>query len=343
MRKGKALDKALAGARTIAFDIHKDKYVIMSDQHMGDGTRGSDDFRQNREAYKTALRYYFDGGYRLVSMGDVEELWECDHPDIRETYPDVYDEEKRFYENARLYRIYGNHDIFWKNASFLHTFLDPLFPGITVHGSVLLQGTDGRIFLAHGHQGEFFSDRAWRFSRRVIRSIWKPLQRAFGFKNTGAAQNRKKRTIKEWMYYQWARVNKLVFIAGHTHRAMFASQSKIDRMRSSIAILIEEASRLDPGTQEYRATVDALHRRKGELQEVMDREFEDAPETPLDPSGAPSPCYFNDGCCSYTNGLTAIELDEGTISLVKWDRQTHNRTVYETDSLLAIFRKIALA
>jgi len=33
----------------------------------------------------------------------------------------------------------------------------------------------------------------------------------------------------------------------------------------------------------------------------------------------PKPCYFNTGCCSYSDGdITGIEIDDGEIRLVRW-------------------------
>ena len=32
--------------------------------------------------------------------------------------------------------------------------------------------------------------------------------------------------------------------------------------------------------------------------------------------------YFNDGSCVHTNGVTAIEIVEGTIALVRWSVKT---------------------
>ena len=111
----KALDKALKKAKKITCNVARDKYVVMSDQHIGDGEKGSDDFRLNRKTYKKALNYYYKKGYLFISIGDSEELWECDFPNIKRMYPDVYSLEKKFADAGRLFRVYGNHDIFWKS------------------------------------------------------------------------------------------------------------------------------------------------------------------------------------------------------------------------------------
>jgi hypothetical protein len=33
----------------------------------------------------------------------------------------------------------------------------------------------------------------------------------------------------------------------------------------------------------------------------------------------PLPCYFNDGCCVHTNGITGVEIDQDEIRLVWWE------------------------
>ena len=35
----------------------------------------------------------------------------------------------------------------------------------------------------------------------------------------------------------------------------------------------------------------------------------------------PKPCYFNTGCALYTDGITAIEMADDDIRLVKWHRK----------------------
>ena len=57
--------------------------------------------------------------------------------------------------------------------------------------------------------------------------------------------------------------------------------------------------------------------------ENLQREWENEREKgraiePVDPGNAPLPCYFNTGCGLYMDGITAIEIEEDVIKLVKW-------------------------
>ena len=69
-----------------------------------------------------------------------------------------------------------------------------------------------------------------------------------------------------------------------------------------------------------------------------------------------APAYFNCGCCVYTNGITAIEVDRGTVRLVKWELDdsyceggqerrpesfvTIDRKIYETGNLESIIKEV---
>lgn len=341
MTISKSLDKAILRAKRISFDLTQDRYVIMSDQHMGDGKRGSDDFRRNKECYVAALRHYFEQGYRLICLGDTEELWECDFEDVQQAYQDVYETERLFFDDSRLIRIFGNHDIFWRNNDYLRRYLHPVFPGIENHEAVLLEAEDGRIFLTHGHQGELFSHRLWRISRLIVRRIWKPIQRLLRIPSSGAADNIKKRNRKEVMYYNWAKERGVVFIAGHTHRAMFESLSELDRLRMRLSHLLEAQPPTPPSsTSSSRRVTEEIVKTEEKIYRVSAQQFKESPEPLFEPEAETSPCYFNDGCCSYTTGITAIEIDMGTIRLVKWDRKTLRRTIYEEADLAFIFSKI---
>ena len=341
----KALDNALKEAKVVRLDFDKIRYVIMSDQHLGDGKKGSDDFQLNSKAYEKALTSYYNRGFTFISIGDYEELWECDFPDIHYKYSAINDLEAKFAKKKKLYRIFGNHDIFWRNETFFENHLKDVLPGIKIHESLLLKGKDGDIFLTHGHQGELFSDVLWPVGRFFVRKFWKPLQRLFFIRNTGAARNIKKRNMKEQMYYQWAKNKGLLFIAGHTHRAMFGSLSKIDRLRMELDDYISKASKFNKTTKTYKNIIKDINKKKNELQARIKKEFKNKTVPIFEETGIFSPCYFNDGCCCYTDGITAIELDKGSIRLVKWDRKGKpgDPAVYEQEDLRDVFIRIQIA
>ena len=334
----RALNSALERARRLPLDVERDRYVIVSDQHLGDG-KENDDFRGNRKLYKQALKWYQDQGFTLIILGDGEELWECDFPEVRELYKDIFDVYHDFAAEHRLIRVYGNHDIFWRSSSYVRSFLPDRNPPPVIDEALLLESGGGKIFLTHGHQGEFFSDKLWQVSRFFVRVIWRRAQQLFGCR-TGAAKNVKKRNAREREYYHWAKEPRLLFIAGHTHRAMFGSRSKLDRLRSDIDELLVKAGAMPSGSPELSAAQAAIDFKKAALLACLEHEFHGIAEQQLDEGGPAIPCYFNDGCCSYDNGMTAMEVAQGEMRLVKWDRTSGQRTVYEYDSLNLLFTRI---
>lgn len=313
----KSLDTALILALKIPFN-EKEHFVILSDQHFGDGNIGSDDFLINKNIYISALNDYYENGFTLIEVGDVEELWECDFYKIFSNYSEIYEIEKRFYFSGRFYRIFGNHDIFWKNKKYLKKFLQVYI----IYESILL---GDKIFITHGHQGEFVSDRFWKISRWFVRNIWKNLQRVLHIPSNDVVKNYKVRDKKEQLFYNWAKNKKLLTIFGHTHRAFFESLSKIDRLRLKLSQKgISEDEKADI---ENRIQQSLENNRNGERELAFEK------------TDSILPCYFNDGCCCYKNGITAIEIENGFIRLVKW--QNNGKTVFEETEILPLLEKIS--
>ena len=109
--------------------------------------------------------------------------------------------------------------------------LKGLLDGIKVNEGIRL---GDMIFIVHGHQVDFLcNDRLGRAtSKYIVRNLWQPLQNIFGFKDpTSPAKNFKKRDTVENKIFNWAKQEKKLVIAGHTHRPMFYSLSKKDRIQ----------------------------------------------------------------------------------------------------------------
>jgi hypothetical protein len=63
-----------------------------------------------------------------------------------------------------------------------------------------------------------------------------------------------------------------------------------------------------------------------------------------DPGKVPLPCYFNTGCGVYSDGLTAIEIENDFIRLAKWNRDSSqgalDRQIYNVDQFSCLLEKI---
>lgn len=238
----KCLNKLLESSKIIYFDENS-RIILFSDCHRGDGS-WADDFAANENLYNFALRFYNRNRYTYIEVGDGDELWENRFNDIWEAHSNIFDILQKFHdpdpEKTRFFLIHGNHDMERKYPEYVHNTLDisykrhydrdttekPLFFNITIHEGLLLQHRKKniRFLVIHGHQGDLLCDLLWRFSKILVRFIWKPLQQISGFKDpTRPASHHKKQdkidhSVKKWIVSH----RNQPIIMGHTHRPWFA-------------------------------------------------------------------------------------------------------------------------
>ena len=230
----KKLQKVVNDAYRITFK-DTDKFILFSDLHRGVND-WSDDFAHNQLLYFFALRYYFNEGYTYIELGDGDELWENKHfADIRYAHSHIFWLLRDYFNANRLLLIYGNHDIekkYKRKLKATHSEFEneitgkteKLFPGLNVHQCIRLIHEDKGylLVLLHGHQADWVSSCIWPISRFMVRYIWKKLQ-LFGIKDqTSPAKNFKKAKKIDKKLESWAVENKMILIAGHTHRPHMA-------------------------------------------------------------------------------------------------------------------------
>jgi len=228
--------RTLTVARQQAFKVHHfrpqhDRYIIFADVHRGDGNPLTDDFVHNENTYLHALRYYLDSDFRLVLNGDIEECWKSNIQDIIARYADTaYALEREFVRKGPDYylRTYGNHDLDWAVTAQVRQHLQPVL-GESVHVYPAISLGD-YITIAHGHQGDFASDRISAFSRWFVREVWRPLQLRFGIsQDLKFARNNTMKTSRDRNLWRWALQHQQLLIAGHTHRAILQPQADLER------------------------------------------------------------------------------------------------------------------
>ncbi|WP_178986726.1 metallophosphoesterase family protein [Winogradskyella helgolandensis] len=263
------LDRAYNTAKRLKFD-DTSKIILFSDCHRGDNSF-ADDFANNRNIYFHALRHYFLEGFSYCELGDGDELWEnLSFESIFSAHKNVYMLMKQFHDENRLHMIWGNHDMVYRDPKYvekhLNTFFDPktgndedLFCDIKYHEGIILEHSDTNqeLFLTHGHQADWWNFLFWKWSRFMVRILWKPLNVMGIADPTSPAKNYtelikiEKRT-KRWIIEN----NNLITIVGHTHRPRFPEPGDI--------------------------------------------------------------AYFNDGSCVHPRSITGLEIENGEISLIKW-------------------------
>ncbi|AIM60463.1 metallophosphoesterase family protein [Cellulophaga lytica] len=267
------LTRAYKKSKIVPFD-DSSKLILFSDCHRGDNSF-ADDFANNRNIYYHALQHYFKEGFSYFELGDGDELWEnTSFESIFTAHKNIYGLLRQYHLQNRLFMIWGNHDMVYKDPNYvkkyLSSYFEPidgkdkdLFVGITYHEGIVLKHKDTKqeLFLTHGHQADWWNYNFWRVGRFLVRVLWKPLQ-VWGIADpTSPAKNHQElikveKRIKRWILQN----NEKLTIVGHTHRPRFP----------------------EPG---------------------------DIP-------------FFNDGSCVHPRSITGIEIENGEISLIKWQIAT---------------------
>lgn len=271
----KRLDKTYNNAKVIDFDDDS-KFILFSDCHRGDNSF-ADDFANNRNIYFHALKHYYAEGFQYCELGDGDELWEnLTFESILNAHKNVYMLMKLFHKDNRLHMIWGNHDMVYRNPNYvkkhLSTYFDPkigkeveLFGDITYHEGIILKhcGTGQELFLTHGHQADWWNYIFWKWSRFLVRILWKPLNVMGIADPTSPAKNYKELIKVEKRAKKWiAQNHNLLTIFGHTHRPRFPEPGDI--------------------------------------------------------------AFFNDGSCVHPRSITGLEIENGAISLIKWQISTRD-------------------
>jgi UDP-2,3-diacylglucosamine pyrophosphatase LpxH len=329
------------------FNVETDKWVIFSDQHRG-CRDGADDFRLCEKAYNAALGYYFEKGYTLVILGDAEELWECSPKKVMKAYGNTLNLEAQFHALGRYLRFYGNHDSDWQRESVVRKHLHKIFrEDLKVHAAMRVHvkaaGMElGEVFMAHGHQGTLESDKFSWFSRIAVRYGWGFIQRTFKIRSTTPAKDFELRQEHNVAMYRWVEKKaNTILIAGHTHRPVFASKNKLADLQDALNAVREKIEAA--GANVPSELIDQAAEIRAQVESTRVQEFSyPSGEAAIQQARA---CYFNTGCCSYSDGdVTALEIADGQIKLVRWpdNEEKYKPHTLASADLRAVFDKLVV-
>lgn len=358
-RIGKGLERAYQDTleHSTSIDIKTAKIIVFSDHHRG-LRNGADDFRRCEQAYHAALAYYFNMGHTLILLGDIEELWE-EHPEpVVKVNAYSFELERKFHEaeGQRYHRIIGNHDDEWHNEQRVKQLIQPY------HGQKPLQFLDGlhihvmdgerelgRFFLTHGHQGTKDSDfqldsgknNMAVFSKWAVHNLLRPFQRITKIPTNTPARDFKLSDRHDLAMYTWAAAQKdTILITGHTHKPVFAAQDYLARLNKELVMLTNE-SLLTPQDPTLRKRLSEI---AAKIEWVRTKEQKPASHSSL--GLTPRPCYFNSGCCSFSDGdITAIEIVDGIIRLIRWPNDNGDPLpkILDERDLIEIFAELKAA
>ncbi|HPE20141.1 MAG TPA: metallophosphoesterase [Candidatus Mcinerneyibacteriales bacterium] len=284
-----ALDRLTKDPRIPSFPLGN-KYLVVSDFHLGDKSK-ADNFRKNEEIALKMLEYYSQKGYYLIINGDFEELWQFSSETVRLSYSKAFRMIKYLFGD-KIIRIYGNHDdkAPWQG----------LCPGIFLRDK---RGEKVPFLVTHGHLGSRESDLYSWFSRLCVRlfRLIEPFCLQIGLIKAPVFKRASFYHDFEHIHDQWARKRGYRIICGHSHRAAFASTSYFEQLKRNWTNEKNVIQKVDILCALLKEIIRNRHIKfKGPDQEGF---------------------YFNCGCGLYKKGITALEIDPASISLVKWEKR----------------------
>ena len=328
-----------------SYAVGTTKLVVLSDLHRGARDSNADDFWRCEEAYNAALGYYWDADFTLILLGDVQELWENSPAQLKGHYPQTLELEEKFHKSNRLLRTFGNHDSLWANAHDVAKFFTAPFDKTTVYEALRFKVTDdgkplGELVLVHGHQGSADANDGpfVRLRAFAVRQGFTRLQKAFNLSGNTPSRDHSLRSphsiaMRDWALEQTRKGDPVIMIAGHTHQPVFGTSTPEKPTRRDVKVV--EA--------EYQA---AKNDGKAALVPMLGAELEMLRTQPYggQPDPMPVPCYFNSGCCCFSDGdVTGIEIADGEIRLVRWldDDSKPVQKVLARDYLREVFAAVA--
>ena len=221
------LDTVLNGA--LESNIHnQSRWGIFSDLYMGDGS-ARNDFKPNSELFQCTLReFYLKHNYSLMLNGDVEELQRFSLDVILKNWKLVYKIFDAFANKNRLAKTYGNQDLQLK-------FQKPPY-AYKMSEACKLSYEVGHVFIYHGHQ----SSKKYQLQNDLVGITLKYFTNPLRIKNYVVSHSSKKQYKIEKRAYEHAISKNQISIIGHTHRPLFESLHKVDRLRFKIDQLCRE-------------------------------------------------------------------------------------------------------
>jgi hypothetical protein len=160
-----------------------------------------------------------------------------------------------------------------------------------------------------------------------VSRIWAPLQAYLRINPNTPAFNNEKKTIHNDIMYEWSsRQKDLLLVTGHTHQPVFASLTHLERLYRKFQSAVDKKNTVEES--ELRSEIIKIERNFTAV--AIDYLLM-------------KPYYFNSGCCCFSDGdITGIEIADGCINLIKWERKNgqSQREVLESISLKELINKI---
>jgi UDP-2,3-diacylglucosamine pyrophosphatase LpxH len=336
-RTSRRLNQDIRKGVEFPFDPTKEKIIVFSDLHRGARFSEVDRFKSNMGIYRNALQYYNERGYKLVLLGDVEEGWGVGNRmrQIFTTYKDLMELEKEFLKDNRYYRIYGNHDDYWRKPGRVDKFFnqDPELKKsgikVEIHPVIVFNDNGNKILMVHGCQGHNFRDVGDALARFIVYAKFDALKIKSAKK---ALERRRKMRKQELRILEWAKDKKFLVIMGHTHSIYFDSLPRTDFEEAAIQRTRNRQAEKRQAEETGDYTDDIA------FQQQLKKEIEAAKEEIIGARLSKSPGVFNSGnCCVSNDEISGIEIADGQIRLVFWNKGEDTPEAIVSDELKNIF------
>jgi predicted phosphodiesterase len=251
------------------------------------GNRDSaDDFANNEFNYLKALGYYRQHNFSFINLGDSEELWKYNVEEVLPKNEKSFAAEVAFQPN-NYFKTFGNHDIYWKNKWDAERHLKKYFAmPLPVYEGIILKTS--------------------------IRDNPLTIFCTHGHQGDKMSDNN---ALSTWLVaHIWAPVQRYLRINVNT-------PSKDDTLRNKHNKLMYEWS-----SNRKNVVLITGHTHKpvfasGKYSAHPSNKIEQQANDKLKPS------YFNTGCCCFSDGdITGIEIEGGTIRLIKWHEENNAST-----------------
>ncbi len=296
------LDSLLESSPEIELN-NESMWVVFSDTHMGDGS-STDDFKANSQLFTSVLSdYYQNRQCGLILNGDIEELLRFPLDKIEKTWPLVYKQFDQFAEAEKLIKTIGNHDLQLGINKNLQTRYEPI-------EAARLKYKENHINIFHGHQASKSFQEHSEFVGFTLKYFANPL----GIKNYSVAHDSIKKYKIEKRIYSYSSFNKNATIIGHTHRPLFESMHKVERIKFRIEQLCREYASSEPSSD----IIASLKSLKKDLKKYVKKQKINPFSTYIYNEVFHVPCLFNSGCVIGKRGMTCLEISDGKIRLVHW-------------------------
>jgi len=286
------LDTVLKGAWESNIN-NQSRWVIFSDLHMGDGST-KDDFKPNSELFQCALRdYYLKRNYSLMLNGDVEELQRFSLDVILNNWNPVYKLFDAFANKNRLAKTYGNHDLQLKVQKPPYDY--------KMSEACKLSYEGNHIFIYHGHQ----ASKKYQLQNDLVGFTLKYFANPLRIKDYSVSHSSKKQYKIEKRAYEHAIKRNQISIIGHTHRPLFESLHKVDRLRFKIDQLCRDYLISRPSNQGSIAHSIKFYQAELEKSHQIDN-LKNA-NSLIYHHNLAVPCLFNSGTVIGKRGITCLE------------------------------------